>query len=948
MTLSSRLRVKIEQNHNDILALLLLAVYPFVFFWQATLRWAAFSYGDIFLFFVPTRISYAAALRELRLPLWEPRMLAGFPLFAEGQIGALYPLHPFLYGLLPIDLATNYDILIHLAWVACGTYLYARVIRLRPASSLLAAFAFSGGGFFAPRLQHMSVLATASWLPWIFWAWEKYEREFDRRKRILWFVVLVLMSLVQLLGGHPQFAFSSALLLLLYALVRWKREEQAPFSLSSLGERLLRTAGSLIPKRGVLRIASFGLEFFSPRRLIPVVGFFALGAAIAAVQLVPTFELAGFTNRAGGLDARFFFAYSLRVVHYLMLFNPFILGNPWPLVSVEVIGYIGIGTLLLSIAAPFFRRDRRVVFFVLVALLALFLALGDVNMLYRALRHLPLFNYFRVPSRFIFWFTFAGAILAAIAFDYLLDRAKATKTGRSDLVILVLFVALIATVIGLVPFTPVSFWLWLWVWLPIVLSLGMLWVLLGARRSLFSRNTLAILVVGVAVFDLACFAAVYAKSYNSTSSIADFYRTPDSVSQLKGLSPQEGRVFTSTWVYPWQSVMHASLYPNVFLTYRVPSAIGYTPLIPERTSAYLLEMKAPLFNLMNIRYYLIPQMLPTNAEVEGSDLWNPYSLDPVARDIAIPPTPATAIQITSSTSQSVNWEPGTTVADVYVTTQGGKSYIFPLRVGYETAEWAIDRADVQREVKYAMPAVSTSFPARSAFPTVEHLGHTFLAEFSFGGRLETITGMYVYPQVPEGLVRVEKVALKSPSGTLESVAHLVGRDDQTLVYRSNEVAIYENPDALPRAFLIHRATVLDDMATENEMYRDDFKANEQLYISDGDAIEAGGAQGVDEDVRIMEYRDDRVVLSVRAEADGYVLLADSWFPGWTARVDGVETRIHRGDLVFRAVRVTAGEHIIEMEYQPSSLGAGALISLLGLIVLGAISFVGRRIPLVLI
>ena len=48
----------------------------------------------------------------------------GFPLFAEGQIGALYPTHPFLYGLLPIDVATNYDILFSLAWIAVGMTVY--------------------------------------------------------------------------------------------------------------------------------------------------------------------------------------------------------------------------------------------------------------------------------------------------------------------------------------------------------------------------------------------------------------------------------------------------------------------------------------------------------------------------------------------------------------------------------------------------------------------------------------------------------------------------------------------------------------------------------------------------------------------------------------------------------------------------------------------------------
>ncbi len=142
MNFSLQIRERIERNKSDSLAIFLLAAWPFVFFFPATLRQAVFAFGDIFLFFFPTHLAYANALREFRLPLWEPRILDGFPLFAEGQIGALYPTHPFLYGLLPIDLATNYDILIHLAWVAVGMYLFARALKLHPAAAFLAAFAF--------------------------------------------------------------------------------------------------------------------------------------------------------------------------------------------------------------------------------------------------------------------------------------------------------------------------------------------------------------------------------------------------------------------------------------------------------------------------------------------------------------------------------------------------------------------------------------------------------------------------------------------------------------------------------------------------------------------------------------------------------------------------------------------------------------------------------------
>jgi hypothetical protein len=941
-------RIRSSAHRADWLALLLLAAWPFIFYYRAALRQVVFYFGDIFLFFFPTHLSYANALHQGRLPLWEPNMLAGFPLFAEGQIGALYPLHPLLYGLLPIDIATNYDILLHIAWVAVGTYLFARTLKLQPPSAFLAAFAFSTGGFFAPRLQHMSVIATASWLPWLLWAWEQHERTLDWRERMRWFALIAVMSGIQLLGGHPQFAFSTALLMGLYGIVRWNRGVELT---GPIGDRLGRVIGRWSPARWNVpprpaRIVRWLVEYFAPTRVVPMVCAFVLGAGIAAAQLMPTFELAGFTNRATGLEARFFNAFSLRPIHFALLVDPFLLGNPWPKVSVEVIGYVGLLTLTLAAGAILVRRDRRIVFFVFVALAALSLGTGDQNLIYRAMRHLPLFNYFRVPSRFLFWFTFAAAMLAGFTLDYLLERARITErwTPVQKLTLLV-FAVLIAAIVGLVPILPLETWLLVWTWLPLLLALVAAWILLGARRGLFTRTTLAALVVGVTVIDMALFASVYSKTYNATTTVSDFFKPPDSLSALNGLSMQEGRVYTSLWIYPWQSVMRESLYPNIGMIYGVPNAIGYTPLLPQYTSEYLEDLTAPLANLMNVKYYLIPQLLAVSPRTEGDDLYNKFNLNPLDRDVAIPPTPAVKLAVISSLSQSVDYKPGTVVADIHLTTAEGGLITLPLRVGTDTGEWAYERSDVRKVIPYPMPQVATSFPAGSALPIEMHTGHTYRSEFYLSDMAvaRTITGIYVYPQIDPGLVHVDQMILVAPDGRELSVAHLANLDDQHLVYRTNDVAIYENPDVLPRAFIVHDASVLDDSEAAEEIFQADFKPADRLILASGEPVHAGTAQRADENVQIVEYKPERLAMTVRANADGFVLLSDTWFPGWVARVDGAQMPIQRADLVFRAVRISPGEHHIEMEYQPESLRNGTIVSVLALLLVGILVLSSYRL-----
>ncbi|MDE3088078.1 MAG: hypothetical protein KGJ80_01670, partial [Chloroflexota bacterium] len=843
-----RTREWIAQNKSDTLALLLLAAWPFFLFFPAALRQAVFSFGDIFLFFFPTHLAYANALRELRLPLWEPNMLDGFPLFAEGQIGALYPLHPLLYGLLPIDVATNYDILIHLAWVAVGTYLFARALRLSPVSAFLAAFVFSTGGFFVPRLQHLSVLATSAWLPWLLWAWERYEQSLDRKTRLRWFALLALFSGIQLLGGHPRFAFLSALLVSLYAVIRWKRSVIGASAPGETERAQARTTNS----------RTLFFEYIDLTRLLPVVLLFAIGAALAAPQLLPTFELSSFSDRATGLLPKFFNAFSLRFVHYLMLFNPFLLGDPYPRVSVEVIGYIGMLPLWLALGAPLVRRDRRVVFFSLIALAALFLGLGDQNVLYRGLRYLPLFNYFRVPSRFFFWYTFAAAMLAGIMFDCLLARARTTLLlTRAQKITRLVLVAAIAALVGLIPAVPLDVWLAVWVWLPVVLALFAAWILLGARRGLFARHTLVMLTLGIVVIDLACFAAVYSKTYDAMDSVAEFYAQPQVLSVLKDLSPQDGRSLTSLWIYPAPPTMRESLYPNISMIYGVPSAIGYTPLIPQRTNEYLDRINAPMLNLSNVRYYLKSQMLPVDPQTEGDDLQNDFSPDFLSHYMTIPPTPAAQIKIVSSLAQSVDLRTGDVVAQVELGTQDGEGFTFPLRAGIDTAEWAYERSDVRKVIQHAMPPPATTFPALSAFPVEQHPGHDFLAQFNVtkDGAPRLITGVYIIPRVNPGLIHVERLSFVAPDGKEISLAHLVGRSDQNLIYRdAQHVAVFENPDALPRAFLVHDAHLdATDDATLAEMTKDDFQPAQALILADGAPMQNGGAQKSDEDVRIVDY-----------------------------------------------------------------------------------------------
>jgi hypothetical protein len=72
---------------------------------------------------------------------------------------------------------------------------------------------------------------------------------------------------------------------------------------------------------------------------------------------------------------------------------------------------------------------------------------------------------------------------------------------------------------------------------------------------------------------------------------------------------------------------------------------------------------------------------------------------------------------------------------------------------------------------------------------------------------------------------------------------------------------------------------------------------------------------------------NRVVIRSQAGAPGWLVLSDTWYPGWIARVDGKPVPVLRAASFFRAVQVSAGEHEVVFEYRPWSFYVGSLISL---------------------
>ncbi len=106
---------------------------------------------------------------------------------------------------------------------------------------------------------------------------------------------------------------------------------------------------------------------------------------------------------------------------------------------------------------------------------------------------------------------------------------------------------------------------------------------------------------------------------------------------------------------------------------------------------------------------------------------------------------------------------------------------------------------------------------------------------------------------------------------------------------------------------------------------------------DAAAVGSGNAE-----LAITRYEPTSVRLEKRGAGSGWAYLSDVYWPGWTARVDGVERAIVPANHAFRAVWMNEGDSVLEMRYEPVSLRNGLALALLALVALLPLAWIERR------
>jgi hypothetical protein len=143
---------------------------------------------------------------------------------------------------------------------------------------------------------------------------------------------------------------------------------------------------------------------------------------------------------------------------------------------------------------------------------------------------------------------------------------------------------------------------------------------------------------------------------------------------------------------------------------------------------------------------------------------------------------------------------------------------------------------------------------------------------------------------------------------------------QDIFTAKSGMKVFRNPSAMPRAWTVHSARQVPKPEIAND------PRHEALFLRPPPQLETCAGE---DRLAWVSRKPSASALTVETGCRALVVIADTYFPGWKATVDGKPAEILEVDGALRGIVVEKGSHRISMRYRPTSVIAGAVITGLG-------------------
>ena len=187
--------------------------------------------------------------------------------------------------------------------------------------------------------------------------------------------------------------------------------------------------------------------------------------------------------------------------------------------------------------------------------------------------------------------------------------------------------------------------------------------------------------------------------------------------------------------------------------------------------------------------------------------------------------------------------------------------------------------------------------------------------------------------------------LHSPIYDLAGIRWLFYNSEQRdsslkLRFSWNELRCYENLAAFPKGWIVYNVKTFKDL---HRMFLE--IQNRRVHMADTVYFET--AEGVQRkevspsepgSVIDLTFSDHRLNFEVRSQAPGFLVVNNTYYPGWRALVNGENRTVMKANYLFQAVEIPSGISTVSLFYRPVSFLLGCF-SLLVMLCLGCVFWV---------
>jgi hypothetical protein len=157
-------------------------------------------------------------------------------------------------------------------------------------------------------------------------------------------------------------------------------------------------------------------------------------------------------------------------------------------------------------------------------------------------------------------------------------------------------------------------------------------------------------------------------------------------------------------------------------------------------------------------------------------------------------------------------------------------------------------------------------------------------------------------------------------------------------WRGENPAVAPDVDEIALAWLVPQAEAYDSDDAIMAALRDPAWNPEDTVILAGEIAESGERAMTRGEVRLIHDSPTEKRYQVTADGAAYFAISQTWYPGWTAWIDGEAAELYRANLAFQAVFVPPGQHEVVLAYRLNRWTIGAAISALSLA--GTLALIG--------